>query len=171
MMWNASGLNPNEGLTIAVGFNKNVIKPPAPPGYWQKKGLLFFAGAIVLLLLIYYIFTWLKYGRDPQAPTVYPLFESPNNISPAILGYVNNQYYKQELVTASIVNLAVKGYLRIEDRHDDAQDDAQRVEVNPQGTDIEITDPGAGDARDHLQCGVHHRSIILAGGFGASCAP
>ena len=118
MMWNASGLNPNEGLTIAVGFNKNVIKPPAPPGYWQKKGLLFFAGAIVLLLLIYYIFTWLKYGRDPQAPTVYPLFESPNNISPAILGYVNNQYYKQELVTASIVNLAVKGYLKINETRD-----------------------------------------------------
>lgn len=111
--WTAANLNPNEGLTVAVGFPKNIISPPAPPGYWQKNGLLLFAVVIIFLLLIYYFFTWNKYGRDPDAPAVYPQFESPDAISPAILGYVNNEYFKKEFITSSIVNLAVKGYLKI----------------------------------------------------------
>lgn len=111
--WTAANLNPNEGLTVAVGFPKNIIAQPPPPGFWQKNGLLLFAVVISFLLLVYYFITWNKYGRDPDAPTVYPQFESPDAISPAILGYVNNEYFKKEFITSSVVNLAVKGYLKI----------------------------------------------------------
>lgn len=114
--WSAVGLNSNEGLTVAVGFPKNIIAPPPPPGFGQKYALLLFAIIVVFLLLIYYFFTWNKYGKDPEAPAVYPIFESPDAISPAILGYVDAEYFKNDFVTASIVNLAVKGYLKINEK-------------------------------------------------------
>lgn len=114
--WSAVGLNSNEGLTVAVGFPKNIIAPPPPPGFGQKYALLLFAIIVVFLLLIYYFFTWSKYGKDPEAPAVYPIFESPDAISPAILGYVDAEYFKNDFVTASIVNLAVKGYLKINEK-------------------------------------------------------
>lgn len=119
IMWAAKYLNANEGLTVAVGFEKNVITPPPPPGYWQENGLLFFAAIAVALLLLYYFITWYKHGRDPDAPTIIPLFDAPNNVSPAVMGYVNDEHFRNELITSSIINLAIKGYLKINETVDD----------------------------------------------------
>jgi hypothetical protein len=35
-----------------------------------------------VLLLLYYFVTWSRFGRDPDMPTVIPLFEPPDNLSP-----------------------------------------------------------------------------------------
>ncbi|MBK7285954.1 MAG: DUF2207 domain-containing protein [Flavobacteriales bacterium] len=45
-------------------------------------------GIITLLLLLYYIVTWIRFGRDPDLPTVIPLFEPPDAMSPASVGMV-----------------------------------------------------------------------------------
>ncbi len=109
----ASGLQQNEGLTIAVGFNKGVIAAPPPPTLLEKFGipllLLFSAVGFVL----YFYLTWNKYGRDPEKPVVYPQFNPPAEISPASLGFIKDEYYQSQLISASLVNLAVKGYVKI----------------------------------------------------------
>lgn len=111
--WGASGLRANEGLTIAVGFKKGMMVPPPPPGFLEKYGILI-AGCIFFLGLILYLYsTWMKYGIDPQNPTVYPQFNVPENFSPASLGYISSETFKNKYLTAAIVNLAVKGYVRI----------------------------------------------------------
>ncbi|KXH85646.1 DUF2207 domain-containing protein [Chryseobacterium kwangjuense] len=111
--WGASGLRANEGLTIAVGFKKGLMVPPPPPGFLEKYGILI-AGCIFFLGLILYLYsTWMKYGIDPQTPTVYPQFNVPENFSPASLGYISSETFKNKYLTAAIVNLAIKGYVRI----------------------------------------------------------
>jgi uncharacterized membrane protein YgcG len=69
-----------------------------------------------LFLLGYYLFTWLRFGIDPPKPTVIPLFDPPANLSPASVGMLAKGYFWQDFVTASVVSLASKGYLRIEEK-------------------------------------------------------
>jgi uncharacterized membrane protein YgcG len=113
MEWSAANLGPNEGLTIAAGFQKGIMIPPPPPSFLEKFGLLIAAILIFLGLILYYYSTWSKYGVDPEKPTVYPQFNVPENLSPASLGYLQDESFKNKFLTAAIVNLAVKGYLKI----------------------------------------------------------
>ncbi|WP_226065394.1 DUF2207 domain-containing protein [Kaistella polysaccharea] len=111
--WSAKNLGQNEGLTIAVGFNKGVFAPPPPPGILEKYGVF---GLLILAassLLAYFYSSWQKYGIDPQKPVVYPQFNSPQNLSPASLGYLENEYYSEQMISAAIVSLAVKGFIKI----------------------------------------------------------
>ncbi|MCI3939280.1 DUF2207 domain-containing protein [Chryseobacterium aahli] len=116
--WNAENLGSEEGLTIAVGFKKGVMIPPPPPTFIERFGILI-AGIIVFLgMVIYYISTWRKYGVDPEKPIVYPQFNSPDDLSPASLGYINSETFKNKYLTAALVNLAVKGYIQIIETED-----------------------------------------------------
>lgn len=116
--WSAKDLGPGEGLTIAVGFKKGIMVPPPPPTFLEKFGILI-AGIIIFLgLLLYYYSTWKKYGVDPETPTVYPQFNSPDDLSPASLGYIHNESFKNKYLTAALVNLAIKGYVQIVEDED-----------------------------------------------------
>ena len=113
--WKAKNLSYHEGLTVAVGFNKGIVKMPPPPSFFEKFGL-FLALFLIILGFAYFLYnSWVKYGIDPVKPTVYPQFNVPNNLSPASLAYLKNEYIDQNYITASIVNLAVKGFIKIKE--------------------------------------------------------
>lgn len=116
--WSAKDLGSGEGLTIAVGFKKGIMIPPPPPTFLEKFGILI-AGIIIFLgLLLYYYSTWKKYGVDPEKPIIYPQFNSPDDLSPASLGYIHNESFKNKYLTAALVNLAIKGYVQIVEDED-----------------------------------------------------
>lgn len=117
--WNAENLQSSEGLTIAVGFKKGIMIPPPLPTFLERFGILT-AGIIVFLgLVFYYVSTWKKYGVDPEKPTVYPQFNVPDDLSPASLGFIHSETFKNKYLTASLVNLAVKGFVKIFEGEDD----------------------------------------------------
>ncbi|MBK1897859.1 DUF2207 domain-containing protein [Chryseobacterium paridis] len=111
--WSAANLKANEGLTVAVGFNKGVMIPPPPPTFLEKFGILIGGFIIFLGLIFYYYSTWRKYGVDPEKPIVYPQFNVPEGLSPASIGYIKTEDFKNKYLTAAVVNLAVKGYVQI----------------------------------------------------------
>ncbi len=111
--WSAKNLQENEGLTIAVGFKKGIFAPPPPPGFLEKYGILTVLLLSALFLMAYFLTTWRKYGIDPEKPIVYPQFNAPQNLSPASLGFLEREYYTDKMITAAIVSLAVKGYIKI----------------------------------------------------------
>ena len=104
-----------EGLTVAVGFQKGVVAAPPPPTFWQKYAVPLVGGAITLLLLLYYFLTWFRHGRDPDRPTVIPLFEPPDGLSPASVAMVMKGRVDNDQITPAMISLAVKGYLRIDE--------------------------------------------------------
>jgi uncharacterized membrane protein len=112
-------LNPGEGLTIAVAWPKGFLSEPTKS---EKAARLVhdnrpvLVGLIGFLLLLgYYLFAWDRVGRDPKAGTIVPLFEPPEGFSPAAVNYLSNMGFQDKAFAAAIVNMAVKGVLKIED--------------------------------------------------------
>ncbi len=107
-----------EGLTVAVGFQKGVVAEPPPPTFFEKHAVLLLGGLFTLLLLLYYFITWNRHGRDPDMPTVIPLFDPPDGLSPASVAMVMNGGFSNEHITPAMIHLAVKGHIRIEEKEE-----------------------------------------------------
>ena len=108
----------SHGMTIVVGWPKGFVDEPTwgDRAGWILKDNRNFLAAVAgfLLLLAYYIPIWLKHGKDPDEGVVVTRYEPPKGFSPASLRYIRQMYYDKKVMTAAIVNLAVKGYLEIE---------------------------------------------------------
>ncbi len=111
-------LPPLNGLTIVVGWPKGLIEPPTDlqrAGWLLKDNAnLLIAVAGFVLLLAYYIPVWRYFGKDPEEGVLVTRYEPPEGFSPASLRYIQQMYYDDKVMTAAIVNLAVKRYLRID---------------------------------------------------------
>ena len=108
-------LKAREGLTIAVGMQKGVVKAPT---IVDRFGTLIIVLLGFLTLMPYYIITWWRYGRDPQTPASVPDWRTPDDLSSASVIYVKKGRYDSKGFTASLIDLAIKGYLKIEEKEE-----------------------------------------------------
>ncbi|MGH7538907.1 MAG: DUF2207 domain-containing protein [Gemmatimonadales bacterium] len=107
-----------EGLTAVVGWNKGVV---AEPGAGARA-----AGAIAsnwplaipipVFLLVFAI--WRRRGRDPRRLPVTVQYEPPPGLTPGEAGTLLDNAADLRDVTATLVDLGVRGYLRFEERDD-----------------------------------------------------
>ena len=115
-------LGQREGLTIVVGWPKGYVDEPSDMQrlVWLLSDNinLLIALAGLLAMLGYYIPVWKSHGKDPEPGVVFTRYEPPDGFSPASLRYISNMGYDHKAMTAAIVNLAVKGYLRISEADD-----------------------------------------------------
>ena len=111
----ASNLDNYEGLTVAVGFPKGIVLPPPPPTFLEIYGSAILFGCAFSALLYLLVLNWIKFGRDPQTPTIVTQFYPPESLSPAAVNMIINENYDESSATYSIVNLATKGYIQITD--------------------------------------------------------
>jgi uncharacterized membrane protein YgcG len=107
----------HNGLTVAAAWPKGVIEPPSAALQHQQwleenPGLVIMSVGL-LAILAYYGFAWLRVGRDPPTGAIIPLFGPPDGMSPAAVRYVDDMAFDDQCFTAAIVNLGVKGHLRI----------------------------------------------------------
>ncbi len=113
-------LYPSQGLTIVVQFPKGIVNEPTGArklGYFleDNRAVLFgFAG--VLFVFLFYSIVWWKVGKDPEKGLVIPLYEPPDNLSPAAVRFITEMGFDDKIFTSSIISLAVKGYLKIEEK-------------------------------------------------------
>ncbi len=104
------------GLTIDVYIPKDILKEPSA----LTKFLWFIGGnPIVFLPLVtsvgMFALWWLK-GRDPDpGVSVAPMYEPPAGISPAEAGTLLDDTIHPRDITSTIVDLAVRGYIKIEE--------------------------------------------------------
>lgn len=106
------------GLTIVVGWPKGYVAQPSQfrRAAWllEDNANLLVAVVGLVFLFAYYVPVWLHYGRDPEEGVLVTRYEPPAGFSPASLRYIRQMYYDDKVMTAAIVNLAVKGYLQID---------------------------------------------------------
>ncbi|MFO7806893.1 MAG: DUF2207 domain-containing protein [Candidatus Moraniibacteriota bacterium] len=109
-------LKANEGMTVAVKFPKGFIEEPTKE---EKAGKLFsdnwgFLIPIPVFLLM--LFLWINKGREINLnKTTIAQYEIPDNLTPGEVGYLLKEKYSSSFVSADMVNLAVKGYLKIKE--------------------------------------------------------
>ncbi|MBZ5494380.1 MAG: DUF2207 domain-containing protein [Acidobacteriia bacterium] len=114
----AENLAPQQGLTIAVSWPKGLIAEPTAEQKraWfisdNKSTFVGLAGLIVVLL--YYVMIWSMVGRDPASGTIVPLYEPPDNMSPAAIRFLERMGGDEKGFTSAIMGLAAKGCLTIE---------------------------------------------------------
>ena len=104
------------GLTIDVYLPKDILREPSA----VTKFFWFLGGnPIVFLPLVTLagMFTlWWYKGRDPDAGlSVAPMYEPPQGISPAEAGTLLDDQIHPRDITSTIVDLAVRGYIKIEE--------------------------------------------------------
>jgi uncharacterized membrane protein len=112
-------LSNQEGLTIVVAWPKGHIDQPSftqkAQWWWQANidNPLHLIGLVGLL--IFYFYSWLQVGRDPKSGVIIPHYEPPQGFPPGGLRYINEMGHDKKAFTAALLNLAVKGYLKIEE--------------------------------------------------------
>ncbi len=115
-------LGSREGFTIAFGWDKGLILPPSS---WRKflwiiniKDNWIFI--LPIFSLIFMINLWRTRGRDPRVrEAVRVMYEPPKYqnvpLTPGELGTLIDEKLDARDITSTIVGLAVKGYIKIEE--------------------------------------------------------
>ncbi|MGA8612455.1 MAG: DUF2207 domain-containing protein [Xanthobacteraceae bacterium] len=113
-------LPPNSGLTVAASWQKGVVTAPTSTQeaqWWLADNLpATVAGFGLIGVLAFYVFAWLWVGRGPPRGTIIPLFAPPEGMSAAGVRYVERMRFDDRCFTAAIIDLAVKGHLRLTGR-------------------------------------------------------
>ncbi len=115
-------LSPREGLTIAVSWPKGYVDEPAR----AERFRYFFTGnpgviigpAGLMLLLSYYVFIWIRVGKDPDPGIIMTRYTPPEGMTPAVMRFITKMGYDQKTFASSIISMAVKGHLSISEEGD-----------------------------------------------------
>src|ERR1700682_4243241 len=107
------------GVTIDIYIPQGVLKPPS---VLTKLGWFLGSNPIVflpLLTLAVMFALWYSVGRDPDpGVSVAPQYEPPKGICPAEAGTLIDDTIHPRDITSTIVDLAVRGYIKIEEKVD-----------------------------------------------------
>ena len=128
-------LSRHEGFTIVVQWPKGyVIEPDLRQELayaFRDNRHLFVAAMGLLLLCIYYLFVWWRVGRDPDPGVIIAEYEPPIGFSPASIRFIENMGYDRTCFAAAVINLAVKGYLKIREK-------AEEYTLEKTGKDVKM---------------------------------
>ncbi|MGA7695255.1 MAG: DUF2207 domain-containing protein, partial [Candidatus Sulfotelmatobacter sp.] len=107
------------GMTIDVYVAKGILKEPG-----RLTKLFWFLGGnpatfLPLVTLAVMLVLWWYKGRDPNpGMSVAPMYEPPEGFSPAECGTLLDDRIHPRDITSTIVDLAVRGFLKIEEVED-----------------------------------------------------
>jgi uncharacterized membrane protein len=109
----------HEGLTVAVAFDKGFVHEPTA---FDKASLFIRSNwplglPLVAFAIMFYL--WWTRGRDPRLRPIAPQYEPPDQLTPGEAGTLVDDSADMRDITASIVDLAVRGYLVIEEHQHD----------------------------------------------------
>lgn len=117
VMFESRDFNPQEAFTIDVQWPKGFIDRRA---YWRTFLRLHYGyvgAALVMLISILVGFVyWMIHEKVPQSRlTTVPQYKPPKNLRPAVAEIVVKETLTPKGMAATIVDLAVRGYLTIEE--------------------------------------------------------
>ncbi len=108
-------IRPGEYLSFAVGWPAGLIHRP----FLYRNQIINWIVLVAALALPIFLFVrmylvWRKKGRDPKIKkTIMAEYEPPEKLSPAIFGVLIDQEIQMKDITATIIDLAVRGYIKV----------------------------------------------------------
>jgi uncharacterized membrane protein len=110
----------HEGLTGVVGWDKGAVAEPGAvdraAGFLASNWPL--GTPIAVFVLMFWL--WSRVGRDPARLPVVVRYEPADGLTPAEAGTLMDESADMRDITATVVDLAVRGHLRIEEREDES---------------------------------------------------
>lgn len=110
-------LGPYEGLTATVGWAKGAVHPPSADRvlvWWLQDNWVY---GLPLLVLLGMLWLWHEKGRDPRPHRSQVVqYEPPDGLTPAEVGTLMDQRVNLRDITSTVIDLAVRGFLRLEPR-------------------------------------------------------
>jgi len=112
-------LNFREGVTVAIAWNPGVVARPTAADKTRD-----FLRANVPLLIPFGVFglmfwLWRRNGRDPRRQPVVVRYEPPGALTPAEVGTLVDNSPDMRDITATVVDLAVRGFIKIKGTEED----------------------------------------------------
>lgn len=145
-----------EGLTAVVGWDKGLV---ASPTAWDTATFFFLSNwPVGIPVAVFGGMAWLWYrrGRDPRLRTIAVAYEPPEQLTPAEVGTLADDSPDLRDITATLVDLAVRGFLTIKS--------AQSEQLFGLWTSTEYTFHRAKPADDWSGLRLHER-LLLNGVF------
>ena len=108
----------HEGVTAVVGWNKGAVAQPTASerigAFLASNWPLFLPVAVFLAMWL----LWQRVGRDPESRPIAVRYEPPDGMTPAEAGTLLDEQVDMRDIAATLVNLAVGGRMRIEEREE-----------------------------------------------------
>lgn len=113
-----TSLGIGEGMTVSVGFPKDIVAPYTDAdkvnNLFDKYLAWIVAGILPILTLIFSLLYWYKKGRDPKGTgVIVPQYDVLDDLSPLEVGGIVKENVSTKNISAEIIYLATKGYLKI----------------------------------------------------------
>ena len=106
----------HQGLTAVVGFDKGAVHEPTAIEHtelWLQSNWPIFLPLIALPIMLW---LWWTRGRDPERDVISVQYEPPDKLTPGECGTLVDNEAAMRDITATLVDLAVKGYMTIEQK-------------------------------------------------------
>jgi len=112
--WMTRPLSSGEGMTVVFGWPKGIVQQPSfkQEAIWfvSDNGYFFLPIFFLIGLVLY----WRKIGADPDTgKSEVVAYDPPDNLNPAELGTLIDEKADMRDIAASIIDLAVRGFLHI----------------------------------------------------------
>jgi uncharacterized protein (TIGR04222 family) len=115
LVYEIGGLRPHEGITVEVSLPGTAVARPGPiqrVWLWVAGNFVYALWPVVLLLCYGY---WRRRGRDlGEAGSIAVQYDSPDGLSPGEVGTLLDEKVDARDISATIIDLAVRGFLTIE---------------------------------------------------------
>ncbi len=105
----------HEGLTAVVGWDKGVVTAPTVAARTAQAVRSNWPLLIPIPVLLFAFARWRRSGADPRQRPIAVQYEPPADMTPAEAGTLMDNSADMRDITATLVDLAVRGYLRIEE--------------------------------------------------------
>ena len=116
-------LRTREGMSIVVMWPKGYVTQPDLQQRVSRQlrdNSHVLAGLLAALVLAgYYLLAWWRVGRDPRAGVIMTHYEPPKGFSPASMRFIRNMGHDDKTFASALINLAIKGYLKIVEKDGD----------------------------------------------------
>ena len=89
-------LKPQEGLTVVATFPSGLITKPSTAQVLLNDPFFVWGSVGLVSVISYFLTAWLFVGKDPATGVIAPLYEPPENLSPAACRFISRMGYDKE---------------------------------------------------------------------------
>lgn len=119
LWWEVAGIRPQTTFTIDVAFPKGLVAVPLTYRPWFGAVVIALASLLAIAAIAAMLVLWYRKGRDAAAPELDVVrYEPPPDLRPAEVGVLVNESPSTSDITATIVDLAVRRKLVINEREE-----------------------------------------------------